>query len=99
MYVRISRTSEVDKFADVYSFAITMYEVVTRLRPWVDEDGARLHSNAIRRRVLAGERPKVPEGCDASLADVMQRCWTHEPTDRPTFSDVVVILTKIKDKV
>lgn len=30
-----------------------------------------------------------PENCPDKLYDLMRRCWTHRPTARPTFLEIV----------
>lgn len=33
-----------------------------------------------------------PENCPDKLYDLMRRCWTHRPSARPTFMDIVTEL-------
>eukprot|EP00038_Savillea_parva_P007705 m.171987 g.171987 ORF g.171987 m.171987 type:complete len:1063 (-) comp13456_c0_seq1:96-3284(-) len=77
---------------DVYSYALVIWSIWTRLDPWEDvlnpadelfDEGKRL--------VVAGERPKVPRGCEASpdgFFELIQWCWSDVPSDRPNLETV-----------
>lgn len=68
--------------ADVYSYGIMLWAIVTGLRPYNDVpsvwDIPRL---VIDKRV----RPEIPESLPPGLARLIQRCWAHEPGNRPSF--------------
>ena len=41
-------------------------------------------------QVTKNVRPvKQLEGCNASLEDLIQRCWHHRPDRRPAFAEIV----------
>jgi len=74
----------VEPSSDVYSFAITIWEVMSRREPYEGED---------EREVLQGvregwKRPVVPEGCGAKMESVMVDCWNQKHCLRPTFDEV-----------
>ncbi|XP_033626107.1 gamma-aminobutyric acid type B receptor subunit 1-like [Asterias rubens] len=75
--------------SDIWSLGIIIYEVVTFGGfPYKDLSNAEVlefirHNNAMR----------PPDDCSPSLAGLMQRCWSIEPEERPTASDVVEILS------
>ena len=39
-------------------------------------------------RIENGDRLPLPPGCPSSLFHVMMKCWSHDPLDRPTFSEI-----------
>eukprot|EP00505_MAST-04D_sp_SCG-Rhode-Island_P003745 Stramenopile-MAST_4_protein_3745 len=79
-----------DEKCDVYSFAITVWEIMTRKVPW---DGK--SSKAIKKRVALNEkRPNYDSGTlepmyGKKLLAVMENGWAQRPRDRPTFADIV----------
>jgi hypothetical protein len=84
-----------------YSFAIVLWEIWTRARPWdeVTEEGVHF-SVRLSELVSAGVRPMLPSGCapaPAGYRELMERCWTGQPDSRPTFAQVVVDLGVLRD--
>ena len=70
--------------ADVYSFGIIMWQVVTRREPF----GGR-NFMGVSLDVLEGKRPQVPSECDKGLKKLMKRCWHGTASKRPSMDDVV----------
>ena len=76
--------------ADVYSFAITCWEVLTGERPFAGLKGPQI----IMAVCMKGKRPPVPENCGLPAAvKAMQQCWSQAPDDRPTFAEIVASAT------
>ncbi|XP_043972561.1 atrial natriuretic peptide receptor 1-like isoform X4 [Gambusia affinis] len=92
---------------DVYSFGIILQEVALRRGAFYLE-GALLSPKEIVDRVILGEwpclRPTVdpedhrespsPNESKPELGQLMQRCWTEEPTERPDFNHIRLLLRK-----
>jgi len=80
--------------ADVYSFAITLWQMETRERPW---------SNVpvwdVPKRVIHGKRPQMPPSLPKDYADVIRKCWSSKPDDRPSFSEAFDLLAPIAKRV
>jgi len=68
--------------ADVYSFAIVMWELMTAQEPYEN-----FQVFKIADFVMQGGRPPVPTDNFVSkeYVDMMSRCWDPEPIKRPTF--------------
>ncbi|KAI9907207.1 hypothetical protein PsorP6_003402 [Peronosclerospora sorghi] len=77
---------------DIYSFGLIMWELTTSELPYAD-----MHSNAeIGEYVLSGCRPIMKPGqCDIQWAELMTRCWSHNPSKRPSAAEIVSALENI----
>lgn len=81
-----------DEKVDVYSFAIVLYELLTR---WIPFDGCGLEPVSIAVAVTTGRRPDtryVPMDCPSPFVSTMKSCWAHGPRQRPTFDAVIGML-------
>jgi serine/threonine protein kinase len=78
--------------ADVYSFAILCFELLTREEPYVGVTMASLPTQITKH----GLRPQLPESCPRRLAFLIQSCWKPEPWERPNFREICIELRYIK---
>jgi serine/threonine protein kinase len=79
-----------DEKADVYSFAIVIYEIICLTVPFGD-----LEPEEAARRTARGQRPsmeEVPPDCPAPLSKLMESCWAHAAANRPSFERILVTL-------
>lgn len=71
--------------ADVFSYAMILYELLTNHMPNCDY----LNIAEFFQKVgLEGERPFVPEN-DKKIGDLMTKCWSQNPDDRPSFEIIM----------
>ncbi|KAK8876526.1 hypothetical protein M9Y10_006742 [Tritrichomonas musculus] len=80
----IWRSCEYNKPCDVYAFAFIVYEIITNERPFKDFNYLELASH-----VLRGGRPAFVKPIPKSYQDLIERCWSQNPRDRPTFDQIV----------
>ncbi|KAI5654381.1 hypothetical protein M9H77_31568 [Catharanthus roseus] len=83
-----------DQKADVFSFAIVLWELVTAKVPY--ETMTPLQAAL---GVRQGLRPELPKNAHPKLLDLMQRCWGAIPANRPSFSEIKVELEELLREV
>jgi serine/threonine protein kinase len=69
--------------SDIYSFAITVFETVTKTKAW----GKRTNAD-IMAAVLRQDRPTIPQSCHPFFRKLMESCWAHEKSKRPSFDTI-----------
>jgi len=78
--------------ADVYSFGIVLWEILTRQEPFQEFENYEEFRDAICNRHV---RPLIPPTCHPTLKQLMEACWHHDPTKRPAFPAIVASLEYI----
>ncbi|KAG7544168.1 hypothetical protein ISN45_Aa07g040310 [Arabidopsis thaliana x Arabidopsis arenosa] len=79
--------------ADVYSFAMVCFELITGKVPFED---SHLQGEPMAINIRMGERPLFPFPSPKYLVSLIKRCWHSEPSQRPNFSSICRILRYIK---
>ncbi|CAI5975651.1 unnamed protein product [Closterium sp. NIES-64] len=77
-----------DQRADVFSFAITMWEVLTGDLPYSGLTPLQAAIGVLQRNL----RPPIPPTLPPPIATLMARCWASDPADRADFSEVLTVL-------
>ncbi|KAJ6828190.1 putative serine/threonine-protein kinase roco7 [Iris pallida] len=79
--------------ADVYSFAMVCFELLTGKVPF---DENHLQGDKMSRNIKADVRPLFPFPSPKCLVSLTKRCWQSEPTQRPSFASICRMLRYIK---
>jgi serine/threonine protein kinase len=88
------------KAADVYSYAMVFYEVLTGKMPCCDAQG--IPTVSIRDfvpSICRGERPSLPPDCPAYLSALISNCWATRAEDRPGFPEICKFLWQCKGQI
>ncbi|KAG0604961.1 hypothetical protein M758_9G022200 [Ceratodon purpureus] len=82
------------KKADMFSYALTCWHILHGKAPFAKMPVSTLHQDLLR-----GIRPEIDSGVPNMLADLIQRCWCTKPQERPTFSEVSLLLQRYKEEL
>ncbi|KAK7067497.1 DNA damage responsive protein, partial [Halocaridina rubra] len=84
--------------SDVWSFAVTLWEILTMAReqPYEDltdelviENVSYIYHNETRKVLLP-----QPANCPKEIYDLMRECWKRSDADRPTFREIHMFLQR-----
>jgi len=80
--------------ADVYSFAMILWELVAYEKPF---DGFN-RDEFYEKVVHGGFRPEITRKFPADLSNLIQKCWSSQPDARPNFDKVAEVLREMLKK-
>lgn len=73
--------------SDIYSFAMTMWEISTSVQPFEDK------RSELSAEIIDGLRPNIMKGTPKCYSRLMEKCWDDDPSKRP---DILIIQNEIK---
>jgi len=71
--------------ADVFSFAVICWELLTRNPPYAGMETTQILKSVTKE----GFRLPIPEWCPAQYNGLIQGCWKHNPKERPSFNYIL----------
>ena len=77
--------------ADVYSYALIMWELLTEMPLFLD-----IKLNDLKKILIDDDsRPKIPEDIPEEIAKLIRCSWQKDPENRPSFAQIFDKLEKI----
>ncbi|XP_054824278.1 serine/threonine-protein kinase STY17-like isoform X2 [Prosopis cineraria] len=80
-----------DQKADVFSFGIALWELLTGELPYAYLSPLQAAVGVVQK----GLRPSIPKNAHPRLSELLRRCWQQDPIERPNFSEILEILQQI----
>ncbi|CAH8556058.1 unnamed protein product [Schistosoma turkestanicum] len=79
--------------SDVWSYGILLWEIYSYGRiPY-----PRMMANQVLRHIESGYRMKSPEDCPSTIYSLMLRTWHSEPSNRPSFVEILKELIQLRN--
>lgn len=90
--VLINNENFYNEMCDIYSFAIILWEVLSRKRPYEDIEH---YYTIIMGVALNDMRPPLIRNCPQVFETIMTKCWSKDPTERYSMDRLVKIFDNI----
>ncbi|ETO64112.1 TKL protein kinase [Phytophthora nicotianae P1976] len=78
--------------ADVYSFAVVLWELLAKDIPFKGQTPMQTAMAVAEHQM----RPALPHTTPPKIAELIEHCWNQDPTRRPDFSAIVKVLPFVK---
>lgn len=76
--------------ADVYSYGMLLFELITHELPFADVSPLQ----AAFAVSVEGARPPLPRDTPQCILTLTERCWASEPERRPSFGEIATLVTE-----
>ena len=84
--------------ADIYSFAISFFEVLTCLKPFKNHKDELRNSFMLYNSLMNGLRPGPLPREPQKVMTLISNCWKTDPTMRPTAKEISEELKEIRSQ-
>ncbi|XP_010451039.1 PREDICTED: serine/threonine-protein kinase STY17-like [Camelina sativa] len=84
-----------DHRADVFSYAIVLWELLTGELPYAYLTPLQAAVGVVQK----GLRPKIPKQTHPKLTELLEKCWQQDPAQRPDFAEIIEMLNILVHEV
>jgi serine/threonine protein kinase len=71
--------------ADVFWFGLVLYEILVGSAVFLSS----AYPKPVMKGILAGDMPESPAKCGKFIQNLIARCWSLNPEDRPSFDQIL----------
>jgi serine/threonine protein kinase len=82
---------QTNRMTDIYSYGMILFELASRKVPYAEVPDI-VYVDLVRK----GERETIPEGTPLLFKELIEKCWHHDPKQRPLINEVIGLLDKVK---
>eukprot|EP00899_Mesostigma_viride_P007655 jgi/Mesvir1/16891/Mv15768-RA.3 len=75
--------------ADAWAFGCILVEMASGAPPWAGLSMFQMMANVTAPRKMC---PAIPEGLPSALAELLHRCFSYQPANRPAFAEIITVL-------
>lgn len=81
------------KAGDVYSFGFIVYELITLKKPFYNYNKQSYYNSyELFMAISRGQRPDIDNFVSDCYRDLITKCWSEDPDERPSFDEIVETL-------
>jgi len=81
--------------SDVYSYGITLWEIITKEEPWPDLEPITAAINVVEKGAIL----PIPVDCPLPFANIMKQCWRRDTTQRPDMTAIFNIIEEYESSL
>jgi len=89
---------KIDK-CDIFSFAVLLWQVFTRNKPFADPPYDKMDVRGIENFIMGGMRLPIPKSVPTEISNLIESCWQQDPNKRQDFSFLSSKLQQIIDGI
>ena len=95
MAPEVIRHEAYSQTADVYSYAVLMWQLLTREDPFCDKSQIAAAASV----AMECARPPMPDQAPESITNLIQQLWDEDPSKRLSFFEIIESLTDLEQAV